>query len=153
MGWNYVSIPKLQRCNRWRLGMDKYFHLTFYQTCDYLSMLGLKLNHVSKRGPRQPEPMLLLMTSCLPQGRISTNTPFQCWGMVENILYIYIYTYITFPNETQNAFERVVCKMVAILSRPKCFNWCTLYDGLLLFMELFWSTVGLRIRVYSTHWS
>ena len=21
--WNYLSIPKLQRCNRWRLGMDK----------------------------------------------------------------------------------------------------------------------------------
>ena len=31
--------------------MDKYFHLTLYQACDYLSMLGLKLNHVSKRGP------------------------------------------------------------------------------------------------------
>ena len=24
----------------------------FYNGCDYLSMLGLKLNHVSKRGPR-----------------------------------------------------------------------------------------------------
>ena len=23
MGWNYLSIPKLQRCNRWSLGMDK----------------------------------------------------------------------------------------------------------------------------------
>ena len=22
MGWNYLSIPKLQRCNRWSLGMD-----------------------------------------------------------------------------------------------------------------------------------
>ena len=30
--------------------MDKEFHPTFYQACDYLSMLGLKLNHVSKRG-------------------------------------------------------------------------------------------------------
>ena len=51
MDWNYLSIPKLQRCNRWSLGMDNKFHLTFYQTCNYLSMLGLKLNHVSKRGP------------------------------------------------------------------------------------------------------
>ena len=50
MGWNYLSIPKLQRCNRWSLGMDKKFHLTLYQACNYLSMLGLKLNHVSKRG-------------------------------------------------------------------------------------------------------
>ena len=51
MGWNYLSISKLQRCNRWSLEMDKLFHHTFYWTCDYLSMLGLKLNHVSKRGP------------------------------------------------------------------------------------------------------
>ena len=52
MGWNYLSIPKLQRCNRWSLGMDMQFHLTLYQACNYLSMLGLKLNHVSKRGHR-----------------------------------------------------------------------------------------------------
>ena len=38
MGWNYLSIPKLQRCNRWSLGMDKLFHLTLYQT-HYLTML------------------------------------------------------------------------------------------------------------------
>ena len=50
MGWNYLSIPKLQRLHRWSLGMDKYFHLTLYRACDYLCMLGLKLNHVSKRG-------------------------------------------------------------------------------------------------------
>ena len=50
MGWNYLSIPKLQRCNRWSLGMDKWFHPTLYHACDYLSMLGLGLNHVSKRG-------------------------------------------------------------------------------------------------------
>ena len=47
MGWNYLSIPKLQRCNRrWGLGMDKWFHHTLYRECDHLSMLGLKLNHV-----------------------------------------------------------------------------------------------------------
>ena len=28
VGWNYLSIPKLQRCNRWSLGMDKLFHPT-----------------------------------------------------------------------------------------------------------------------------
>ena len=50
MGWNYLSIPKLQRCNRWSLEMDKWFHPTLYQTGDYLSMLGLKLKRVSKRG-------------------------------------------------------------------------------------------------------
>ena len=46
-----LSIPKLQRCNRWSLGMDKQFNPTFYQACNYLYMLGLKLNHVSKKGP------------------------------------------------------------------------------------------------------
>ena len=55
MGWNYLSIPKLQRCNRWILGMDKQFHLTLYQACNYLSMLGLKLNYVSKRGHRKQQ--------------------------------------------------------------------------------------------------
>ena len=48
MGLNYLSIPKLQRCNRWSLGMDKLFHPTPYWACDYL--LGSKLKHVSKRG-------------------------------------------------------------------------------------------------------
>ena len=52
MGWNYLSCPKLQRLHRWSLGMDKLFHPTLYWSCDYLSVLGLKLNHVSKRGPR-----------------------------------------------------------------------------------------------------
>ena len=52
MGSNFISIPKLQRLPRWSLGMDKQFHLTLFLACYYLSMLGLKLNHVSKRGPR-----------------------------------------------------------------------------------------------------
>ena len=43
MGWNYFSIPKLQRLHRWSLGMDKWFHPTHYDGCNYLSMLGLKL--------------------------------------------------------------------------------------------------------------
>ena len=49
MGSNNLSIPQLQRCNLWSLGMDKYFHPTFNWTCDYLFMLGLNLNHVSKK--------------------------------------------------------------------------------------------------------
>ena len=30
MGLDYVSIAKLQQCNRWSLGMDKYFHPTLF---------------------------------------------------------------------------------------------------------------------------
>ena len=54
MRWNYLSIPKLQRLHRWSLGMDKQFHPIHYNGCNYLSMLGLKLNHVSKRGHCRP---------------------------------------------------------------------------------------------------
>ena len=32
-------------------GMDTLFHPTLYWACDYLSMLGLRLIHVSERGP------------------------------------------------------------------------------------------------------
>ena len=50
MGWNYFSIPKLQWLHRWSLGMDKWFHPTRHWVCNYLSILGLKLNHISERG-------------------------------------------------------------------------------------------------------
>ena len=33
--------------------MDEYFHPTVYDECNYLSMLGLKLIHVSKMAPSQ----------------------------------------------------------------------------------------------------
>ena len=45
------SIPKLQRLHRWSLGMDKQFHPMLYHGCNYLSMLGLKWNLVSKGAP------------------------------------------------------------------------------------------------------
>ena len=63
MGYNYLSIPKLQRCNRWSLGMDKCFHHTLNWACDYLSMLGLKLNRVRKRGRRR-EPCFRFVLYC-----------------------------------------------------------------------------------------
>ena len=36
-----------------KLEMDKWFHSTLYNGCNYLSVLGIKLIHVSKRGPRE----------------------------------------------------------------------------------------------------
>ena len=47
--WKYLFIPKLQRCSRWSLGTDKYFHSILYWACDYLFM---PIINVSKRGPR-----------------------------------------------------------------------------------------------------
>ena len=49
MGWNYLSIPKLERLHRWSLGMDKWFYPTLFWACNYFSLLGLKLIHVSTR--------------------------------------------------------------------------------------------------------
>ena len=50
--WDEITYPFLNfngaavgmSCS---LGMDKLFHPTLYRACDYLSKLGLKLNHVS----------------------------------------------------------------------------------------------------------
>ena len=49
MGWNSLSILKLQRFNRWSLGMIKESYPILNNGCNYLSMLGLKLNNVSQR--------------------------------------------------------------------------------------------------------
>ena len=45
VGWNYLL-------DSWSLGMDKWFHITLYNGCYNLSMLWLKLMHVSKMGHR-----------------------------------------------------------------------------------------------------
>ena len=49
--WNYLSIPKLQRLHRWSLEIDKFFLPTLNRGCNYLSLLGFKLNNVRKQGP------------------------------------------------------------------------------------------------------
>ena len=63
-----MPIPKLQRLHRWSLGMDKKIHPTLYDGCNYLSMLGLKLIHISKRGPR-----------CLIQDINREKSPQSCY--------------------------------------------------------------------------
>ena len=55
--WYEISYPfpflNFNDCMVQRLqGMDKQFHPTLYNGCNYLSNLGLKLIHVSKRGRR-----------------------------------------------------------------------------------------------------
>ena len=51
--WDEITypFPNIKGCNHWSLGMDKLFHRTIYNGCIFLSMLGLKLTHVSERGP------------------------------------------------------------------------------------------------------
>ena len=47
--------------------MDKYVHSTLYWTCDDLSMLGLKLINVGKRGPSSQ----LVLKFCPEYGNIT----------------------------------------------------------------------------------
>ena len=46
----YLSIPKLQWCSGWSLGMDEKSQRALYWTRDNLFMLGLMFIHVSKKG-------------------------------------------------------------------------------------------------------
>ena len=48
--WNEVIFPTLKRFYRYGLGIDKLFHSTHYNGCNYLSVLRLNLIHVSKGG-------------------------------------------------------------------------------------------------------
>ena len=69
---NDLAIYKLQRCNCWILGIDKWFHPTLYCTCDYLSMLELHLIHV-----RVHVKSMLKETT----GTISQTSPVNCNGL------------------------------------------------------------------------
>ena len=59
---NNYPFPNLS--GRWSIGMQKYFHPTLYWRCDYLSMLRLKLIHVSKKGPMLAITMKIGKTNC-----------------------------------------------------------------------------------------
>ena len=48
---NTYPFPNFNDANRWSLGIDKWFHSTLYDGWNHLSIPGLKLIHVSKRGP------------------------------------------------------------------------------------------------------
>ena len=48
-GMKILIHSQLQRCSRWSLGRDRYFRSTLYWKYGLLSMLGIRLIHVSKR--------------------------------------------------------------------------------------------------------
>ena len=54
MNWNLSSTTELQRLHRWSYGINRK-NPTLYNGCNYVSILGLKSIHVSKRGPRKHE--------------------------------------------------------------------------------------------------
>ena len=65
----------------WSLGMDKYFHPTLYSVCNYSSMLGSRLNHVSKRSQGYFTEAIIRLRCC------QWNQPWRTWvtGSAESI--------------------------------------------------------------------
>ena len=142
MGWNNVSIPKLQRYNRWSLGMDKYFIPHFTWAFNYLSMAGLNIIHVSKSGHRSPFNWLgftLISPSAAFIRKWTGSALFKvmAWRQLEPSHYLNQCRLIiwtprdilqwnsnqnTKVSTDKNAFENIVCGMVAFMSRGKLVN-------------------------------
>ena len=53
VGWNYLSVPKIQLLHHWCLWMHNEFHPSLNNEFNYLSILELSKDHVSKRDPGQ----------------------------------------------------------------------------------------------------
>ena len=51
--WDEITylVPNSNGCTHWSLRMDRWLHPMLYWASNYLSMLGFKLIHFSKRGP------------------------------------------------------------------------------------------------------
>ena len=73
MRWNHLSISKLQRLHRWNLRMDKYYNPTHYNGCNYLTILGLKLIHVSKRASWRCNFKMTLLNQLVVRLRLLRN--------------------------------------------------------------------------------
>ena len=91
-------LMQLYLYNCWSLGIVKQFLPTLYYACNYLSMLGLKINNVSKRGPCGFQAPTKLKAfgeidisdqSVKSKALILSNKSYS-----KTCLYIYIYVYI-----------------------------------------------------------
>ena len=82
--WNYLSISKLQRKNHWSLRIDMWYHTTLYRGLWLLTMLGLKLNHLSQRGP-----WLNLVVSIWP-------CPIQYDETLQDTIYVGVFMLISY---------------------------------------------------------
>ena len=87
MGWNYLSIPKLQQAvYEWISNF-----IPLYWACNYLSTLGLKLNHISKRGSRSPPLSIALLdftntSLCDAQNSRHLKLRIAHWWKQDNLL-------------------------------------------------------------------
>ena len=92
MGWNHVSIPELQPFHRWSLRMDKKFHPTLYWACDYLTMLGLRSIHVSKKYPWH----LIALAKIQQRNRAHHLWSYDIMSEITSIVYLHFFCILTY---------------------------------------------------------
>ena len=107
--WNEFIYPFLN-FNGASLGIDKQFHPTLYNECNYLSILVLELYHFSKRGHSIVAPWC---------GDNSTGI----WGWVVSCFIISFLKY------------RGCCVYVGHLDHCKCIGKTTIYNGYTIIMS------------------
>ena len=126
MGWSYWYIPKHQRLHRWRLGMDKEFHPTHNNACNYLSTLGLNLNHVNKRATGQKLALVRVMV-CRPYGPTITGNDIYVTrpGWVDNMTIRFgQFTWLWSIQRVLQTHQRYLwCRRRAIWNLRNCINW------------------------------
>ena len=144
--------------------MDKWFHPTLYQACDSLSMLGSKLNHVSKRAPG--------LMPVVTHAKYSTEyfILYMCWQRL-NIrgLSSMIFEIVpTTPNYNTHTVKTITGQTTAVSvflshvtsifslsfmswsqTEDNTFHWCdaAFHSN----MAAFWACLGLMARI-SQHW-
>ena len=94
----------------WSLGIDKQFYPTLNKGCNYLSMLGLTLIHVSKR--RQ----------CWKIRRILPTLPIKTWHMC-------IVHWIVLMHIVLNLPMVIIKTSLKIIARLRCFLYSSLWSN------------------------
>ena len=112
MGWNDLSISKLQQLHRWSLEMDDNFTPHIFNCCNYFSMLWLKLNHVCKRDPWSK------INVC--------HLTFKPWSTTIVCVRYYIFTRV---NKLRSVFKSVKTSSTILINCPWSSN-CYLKQSL-----------------------
>ena len=169
--WEEITYPFLNfnaTTVEVNLGMDKYFIPHFTWAFNYLSMVGLNIIHVSKSGHRSRFNWLgftLISPSAAFIRKWTGSALFKvmAWRQLEPSHYLNQCRLIIWTprdilqwNSNQNtkvsthknAFENIVCGMVAFMSRGKLVNvvgyfvsvsMCLKYMGITIALVIIWS--------------
>ena len=138
MGWNYLSIPKLQQLRCWSFGMNKKFHPTFYNGCNYLSRQYVdpwpyqwSITH----GPLTPLQNILIPVW------ISNHTPSKVWDEITYPLPNFNSCLHCWSLRMNNKFHPTIYNGCMYLSRqyvdPCPYQWSTTHESLTPLHKLF----------------